>query len=248
MNLKVLAQLVFRVSVLLLALFQAGCYSASSNPPIAPSTRLFTCETRPLTHAPSADARLSFSFSPVEFTTLAKSYAPTEMKPRKTLWGTPWNHEELCRNMNAILVDAGVESDAARVRMIAHAIVASGWRQNVWNYNAWGVQQGSWRGPYYVMYTEEIGDDGKVHEVPDAAWRSFEGWQQAVDDFYARINPDSQRPSYRQAYRHLMNPSRKADAVYWSALGDGNYYTAEHFDKKKFAMLCWGVREILWKA
>lgn len=167
------------------------------------------------------------------------------MKPRKTQWGTPWNHEELCRNMNSILVDAGVESGEARVRMIAHAIVASGWRQNVWNYNAWGVQQGSWRGPYYEMPTVEIDENGNIHEVPNAAWRSFESWQQAVDDFHARISPDSQRPSYRQAYRHLMNPSRKADAVYWSALGDGNYYTAQHFDKKKFAMLCWGIREIL---
>ena len=245
---KMLAQLVFRVSVLLLALFQAGCYSSPPSSPLALSPRLSTCEARPFTHTLGADARLSFSFSPLEFTTPAESYVPTKMKPRKTRWGTPWNHEELCRNMNAILVNAGVESDAARVRMIAHAIVASGWRQNVWNYNAWGVQQGSWRGPYYEMYTEEIGEDGNVHEVPDAAWRSFEGWQQAVDDFYTRINPDSQRPSYRQAYRHLMNPSRKADAVYWSALGDGNYYTAAHFDKKKFAMLCWGVREILSEA
>ncbi len=244
---KVLAQLVFRVSVLLLALFQAGCYSSSPSSPIALSPRLSTCEVKPFTYTLGADARLSFSFSPLELAH-GEPDVPQEVKPHNTRWGTPWNHEELCRNMNAILVDAGVESGAARVRMIAHAIVASGWRQNVWNYNAWGVQRGSWYGPYYEMYTEEIDEDGNVHEVPDAAWRSFESWRQAVDDFYARINPDSPRPSYRQAYRHLMNPSRKADAVYWSALGDGNYYTAQHFDKKKFAMLCWGVREILSEA
>jgi len=244
---KVLAQLVFRVSVLLFVLFQAGCYNSSFSSPLAPLPRLSIYEERPFTLTLGADARLSFSFSPLELATREELYVPTEVKPHKTRWGTPWNHEDLCRNMNAILAGAGVSSFAARVRMIAHAIVASGWRQNVWNYNAWGVQQGSWRGPYYEMYTEELDEDGNVHKVPDAAWRSFESWGQAVDDFHARINPDSPRPSYRQAYRHLMNPSRKADSVYWSALGDGNYYTARHFDKKKFAMLCRGVREILSK-
>ena len=131
------------------------------------------------------------------------------------------------------------------MRMIAHSIVASGWRQNVWNYNAWGVQQGSWEGPFYTMNTVETDENGNDVPVEDARWRAFGGWDEAVADFRNRINPDSRRPSYRQAHNHLYSTKPGASAAYWAALGDGNYYTARHFSDKKFGALCKAVLDIL---
>ena len=169
----------------------------------------------------------------------------TQVRPLKTNWATPGNHKEICSNMNAILLENGVESPRVRERMIAHAIVASGWRQSVWNYNAWGVQAGSWGGLWFTMNTIEEDVDGDAYLVRDASWRAFTGWDAAVEDYFNRIRPDSKRPSYRKAYKMLMSPDTKMDAEFWSALGEGNYYTAQQFKGMKFAILCGLVRRLL---
>ncbi len=188
---------------------------------------------------------LSFSFAPMANVIADVRNTPARVAPVSTSWGSPWDRENLCRVMDRILEENGIDNPEQRVRMIAHSIVASGWRQNVWNHNAWGVRQGSWEGPYYIKSTLEEDDDGNRHVVWDAKWRSFDDWKAAVDDFKKRINADSGRPSYRQAYRHLTNSNKRADAPYWEALGDGNYYTATHFSKKTFTQLCWTVRSYL---
>ncbi len=164
-----------------------------------------------------------------------------------TPWAEPWNYNAICHRMNQILIDAGISSKSMRIRMIAHAVVASGWRQQLWNYNAWGVQQGSWSGPWFIRSTQEVDDDGQYYMVWDAAWRSFSNWQEAIDDFTARISAKSNRDPYRQAYRYLKDPSYRADAAYWDALKAGRYYTAQHFTSKRFAILCWRVRNELRK-
>lgn len=189
---------------------------------------------------------LSFSFSP---TITEDQGLPATQRERvaakQTAWGTPWDRAELVRVMNDILIDEGIDSQEQRTRMIAHAIVASGWRQNVWNHNLWGVRQGSWDGKFFVMSTLEEDQVGRKHMVWNAAWRSFDSWSEAINDFTSRINPQSSRPSYRKAYKNLVDPDRRADSRYWAALGEGNYYTATHFSEKTFAMLCWSVRGYL---
>jgi hypothetical protein len=163
-----------------------------------------------------------------------------------TPWAEPWNHGQICRRMNEILIENGVESRQMRIRMIAHAIVASGWRQNVWNYNAWGVQQGSWTGPWYVRSTQEADDDGNLYTVWDAAWRSFESWEESIGDYLSRISPDSPREPYRQAYRYAVDPNNfRADKLFWDSLREGRYYTAQHFTTIIFATLCGRVRQEL---
>jgi len=163
-----------------------------------------------------------------------------------TPWAEPWNHHQICRRMNEILIENGVKSRQMRIRMIAHAIVASGWRQNVWNYNAWGVQQGSWDGPWYVRSTQEADDDGNLYTVWDAAWRSFESWEESIADYLSRISPDSPREPYRQAYRYAVDPNNfRADRLFWESLREGRYYTAQHFTTKRFAVLCSRVRQEL---
>ncbi|MCP4604555.1 MAG: hypothetical protein GY847_29205 [Proteobacteria bacterium] len=172
-----------------------------------------------------------------------------EISPRVesflTQWAEPWNRREICHRMNAILTECGVESEQVRVRMTAHAIVASGWRQNIWNYNAWGVQLGSWTGPWYIRGTIEADDDGNYYSVHDAAWRSFSDWREAVRDYRNRISPASLRESYREAYRHLIDPSNRADAAYWESLRKGRYYTDQQFTKARFTILCNIVRREL---
>lgn len=172
---------------------------------------------------------------------------PLKVKPSRTPWAPAWDRESVVLVMNDILAKHNVSSLNTRVRMIAHAIVASGWKQNVWNFNAWGVRQGSWEKSWYEMPTYEEDESGHYVFVDDASWRAFSSWDEAIDDFQQRISADSERPSYREAHRHLVTESvsfRVAKA-YWEALGDGNYYTASNFTGEKFARLCGGVRSIL---
>jgi len=178
-------------------------------------------------------------------TTVRDARSPIRVAPVLTQWGEPWNREQICVEMNRILKANHIQSKQTRVRMIAHAIVASGWRQKVWNYNAWGVQQGSWKGPWFKMSTQERDKNGRIYDVFNAGWRSFSGWSEAIRDYQNRISPKSKRPSYRQAHRALSHPHKRADLAFWNALSDGNYFTNRQFTPKKFAMVCNIVRREL---
>ncbi len=167
------------------------------------------------------------------------------LKPVLTPWGEPWDHTELVRNMDQILEQNGVESRSTRVRMIAHAVVSSGWRQNVWHYNAWGVKQGTWTGPWYQMSTVEYDPDGRETYIRDEKWRAFSSWTEAVHDYQRRITKASRRPSYRKAARHISDQSARADSAFWRSLGEGNYYTTQKFSPGRFTALCFMVRRAL---
>ena len=194
---------------------------------------------------------LSLSYAPVENLEIAAAEqiegSPNKVKPFRTPWAPALERETIILKMNEILMSNGVESEHVRTRMIAHAIVASGWKQKVWNFNAWGVRQGSWEKDWYVMPTYEENEHGNLEYVADASWRAFTGWEEAIQDFQQRISPDSDRPSYREAYRHLVaeTVSLRTARAYWDALSDGNYYTATWFTGEKFARLCGGVRSVL---
>ncbi|MBN2530145.1 MAG: hypothetical protein JXR76_27385 [Deltaproteobacteria bacterium] len=170
-----------------------------------------------------------------------------KVRPKRTPWAAAWDRESVVLKMNDILSSHGIASESVRVRMIAHAIVASGWKQNVWNFNAWGVRQGSWDKKWYEMPTFEEDDSGKMVFVEDASWRAFSNWEEAIRDYQQRISADSERPSYREAHRYLVSNavSFRHAKLFWESLGDGNYYTASNFTGAKFARLCGGVRAVL---
>lgn len=155
----------------------------------------------------------------------------------KTPWAPAWAHAEICVNMDRILRAAGVTSETVRRRMTAHAIVASGWRQAVWCYNAWGVKTGkSWAGDYYEMTTLEDDGTGSLYVVPNDAWRAFPSWDAAVRDYEKRINVNSSR--YGEAARILPDPN-VPDSEFWAALGRGGYYTdTQNMTPSKFGSLC----------
>ena len=194
---------------------------------------------------------LSLSYAPVENIEIPDVDvvlgAHRKVRPSRTPWAPALERETIILRMNDILTSNGVDSVHVRVRMIAHAIVASGWKQKVWNFNAWGVRQGSWEKEWYVMPTYEENDDGSMEYVADASWRAFSGWEEAILDFQERISAESERPSYREAYRHLVaeTVSPRTSRAYWEALSEGNYYTATWFTGEKFARLCGGVRGVL---
>jgi hypothetical protein len=167
------------------------------------------------------------------------------VRPQRTPWGRAGNHTDLVHNMNTILVRNGVDDEHVRVRMIAHAIIASGWRQSVWHHNAWGVKQGSWKAEWYEMPTIEADDMGNRLVVQNERWRAFSSWEEAIADYQNRITKRSRRPSYRKAAIFLNDPHRLADAAYWEALGNGNYYTAQAFTPTRFSLLCRYVRREL---
>jgi hypothetical protein len=160
----------------------------------------------------------------------------------KTPWGEANNNRELVLNMDALLKRYGIVNVDQRVRMIAHAIFASGWKQNVWHFNAWGVKKGSWKGDYYQMNTQEADASGNLYSVPGAEWRAFTSWAQAIDDFLTRISPTAEREGYRQASAHLVMEGVEHDGQYWDALGAGGYYTDKKFKGENFAALANRVR------
>jgi flagellum-specific peptidoglycan hydrolase FlgJ len=139
--------------------------------------------------------------------------------------------------MDSILVSCGILEPHVRRRMTAHAIVASGWRQNCWNHNAWGVKTGSsWAGDFYTMDTKEDDGTGHLYDVPNDAWRSFASWREAVADFLKRISASSKR--YGAAAAALVDPARP-DEDYWAELGRAGYYTdTTNMTAQKFGSLC----------
>jgi hypothetical protein len=163
------------------------------------------------------------------------------VKPMKTAWAEPWDHGEVVLHMDSILVACGINSPAARVKMTAHAIFASGWRQNCWNYNAWGVKVGSWEGAWFSKGTQEADDSGAYYSTT-AAWRAFDGWRDAVRDYTKRIGPDSWSEKYRKAAGYLPVEGSEADRQFWASLGAGGYYTDKQFGPDDFASLCRRVR------
>lgn len=154
-----------------------------------------------------------------------------------TRWAEPWDHHLICVNFEAILRLCGVGSAVVRRRLTAHAIVASGWRQNVWCYNPWGVKTGaSWTGDWYEKNTQEDDGTGTLYEVPNAAWRAFPNWSAAVRDQLERISPASGR--YAKAHAALISESRP-DSDYWRELGIAGYYTdTTNMTPEKFASVC----------
>lgn len=164
---------------------------------------------------------------------------------KKTPWGQAGNHAEIVANMDALLKRYGIVNDDMRHRMTAHAIFASGWKQNVWHFNAWGVKRGSWKGDWYIMGTQEADDAGTLYDVPKAEWRAFTSWKESIEDFLNRISPTSDRAGYRSAYAELVQPGIEHDAAYWDALGSGGYYTDKKFKGADFAALVKRVRSEL---
>lgn len=165
---------------------------------------------------------------------------------KRTPWAAPGDHHAIVVNMDRILRNAGVLEEHVRRRITAHAIVASGWRQAVWNHNVWGVKTGkSWTGDYYTMTTqEEIG--GKMVTIPDDAWRSFPSFVAAIHDFQGRISASSGR--YGQSHKALIDPARP-DSDYWAELGKAHYYTdTQNMTPPKFQSLCNRVRRELGQA
>lgn len=167
-----------------------------------------------------------------------------QVKAVRTPWGEAWSHNELVIRMNAILEACGIAGSPQRVKMTAHAIFASGWRQNCFNYNAWGVKVGSWKGPWFSKGTQEATESGEYYSIT-AAWRAFSGWCEAVQDYTDRIGPDSWNQNYREASKFLPIPGEGADRDFWAALGAGGYYTDKQFGPQSFASLCSRVRSEL---
>lgn len=160
---------------------------------------------------------------------------------RLTRWAKPWDHHGVSVNMDRILRACGVTSEPRRIKMIAHAVVASGWKQNVWWFNAWGVKRGSWTGDYYTQDTiEEI--DGVEQPFPSEPWRAFRNWRQAVEDYQRRINPSSSSTGYAQAGALLDDDSPGSCAAFWQAAKKGRYFTGTKFTPQMFASVCNRVR------
>lgn len=141
-----------------------------------------------------------------------------------TRWAEPWNHNQFCVRFDALLKALGVTSKARREKMIAHAVVATGWRQNVWCYNPWGVKANkSWAGDWYTKTTQEDDGTGNLYTIEDDAWRAFGNWAVALRDYEKRISPNSER--YGDAAFWLDKQGPIADKRFWLSLGKGGYYT-----------------------
>jgi hypothetical protein len=171
-----------------------------------------------------------------------------EVKPMKTAWAEPQDHRQICLRMHMLLKRCGVEASWVRDRMTAHAIFASGWKQNCWCYNAWGVKLGTWQGSWYAMQTREVDKNGNWQTVKGAAWRAFDGWQEAVRDYLQRIAPGSSR--YSRAHEALIReqPLEASDREFWAALQVGGYMTDKGFSPASFAALCARVRKEVFDA
>jgi hypothetical protein len=154
-----------------------------------------------------------------------------ELRPMSTPIGEAWNYRQLATRYDALLRRLGVDPPNLVNILIAHSIVAVGWRQNIWWYNAWGAQVGKWSGDWYTKRTKEEAD-GVEYEVPNQRWRAFHSWREAMTDTLGRIGPNSWNGAYTAAWRIAYDGGSAAD--YWEQLGVGGYYTSTQFTPAKF--------------
>lgn len=157
----------------------------------------------------------------------------------ETPWATARDHDAIILNMDRILRGAWIDAAHVRRRMIAHSIVASGWRQSCQNFNVWKVKRGGWGGDWYVSSTtEEIG--GKVVVEHGTKWRSYASYADAINDY-----PIWHSSRYRRAC-DLLRDAGAADSDFWAELGKAGYYSDTHNMKPaNFGSICARVRRTL---
>jgi len=161
-----------------------------------------------------------------------------QVKAVHTPWADAQDHKAIIENMNAILIDAGVTIPGMRRKMIAHSIIACGWKQKCWNHNAWAVKTGKrWTREFYLMDTkEEI--NGELVDVPNDAWRSFDSWGEAITDYLGRIGPDGPFESYREGGAILRDPLGD-DKTFWTTIASKYATDTKNFaDGTGFASIC----------
>jgi hypothetical protein len=150
-----------------------------------------------------------------------------------TPWAKAYDHSAVCVNMDRILRALGVTQEHVRRRLTAHAIVASGWRQNVHAFNVWKVKIGGWSGDYYIGDTVEENKAGATYTEHGTKWRAYSSFDAALAD-----HPVFTMKRYAAAEVALLDPSRP-DADYWIELGKAGYYTDTHqIHGDDFASIC----------
>jgi len=149
-----------------------------------------------------------------------------------TPWAKAWDHAAVCVNMDRILEVEGIEEEHVRRRLTAHAIVASGWRQNVHAFNVWKVKLGKAAMDYYVGDTVEE-KDGATYTEKGTKWRAYDSFGAALSD-----HPVFSMSRYAAAKVALLDAARP-DGDYWKELGKAGYYTdTMNIHPPDFASIC----------
>lgn len=144
-----------------------------------------------------------------------------EVKRIATPWASPRDHVAIATRGDLLLRALGESRKHVRDRALAHAIMASGWRQTQQNHNVWKVKRGSWPGDWYVQSTVEHVDGKLVPEV-GTRWRSYDSWAQAWSD-YPVVHADR----YAAAREALFDPDPSATDRFQAALATAGYWTAD---------------------
>lgn len=155
---------------------------------------------------------------------------------------TPWgdDHKSIRLNMLALLERYGIAESYVRERVTAHAILASGWKQNCFNHNAWGVKRGSWAGNYVVLSTYEEINKERI-KVEGAEWRAFDNWRSAIDDYFKRINVENNR--YSSAAKALYSRLIDCDKTFFDQLRVAGYFTDTGMSAGEFQSIVNGIRD-----
>ncbi len=145
-----------------------------------------------------------------------------------TPWAPPLDHAAIVVNLDAALRAEGVEELHVRRRLIAHAVIACGWKQGdtskgatggPYNWNLWKSKLGGSSGDYYVHNTEEEKDGETVKEL-GTKWRAYDSIGAALADY--RVWHLSR---YAKAKAALLDPET-SDLEVGKELQAAGYWTA----------------------
>jgi hypothetical protein len=152
---------------------------------------------------------------------------PLDMTKQVRVNNAPWakvappkDYKGVSLNLWGMLHSAGFTKPVQVRKMIAHAIMASGWMQrNAWNHNYWKMKTGrNWPGNWFAKKSPE-NINGKL-VLKGSTWRHYDNPKGGIDGYWNFIN---KLIRYRESLAILTNESIPEDE-FWRQLGLDGWY------------------------
>ena len=147
---------------------------------------------------------------------------------KPTPWAKAHDHDDVVLKGWALVNRLVPESYSkmARIKILAHAIFASGCRQGTYNFNVWRIKQGSGWGS--GLYKKEVYQSGTTEEkdgediwVAGEVWRAYDSYEAGFADYSMLLGFDKYQKAFDALHDDDIDPGTFANMLkacgYWTS-------------------------------